>query len=703
MASSLVGRKLGTYQITDLLGQGGMATVYKGYREDIDRYVAVKVLPPHPGLDQQFIERFKLEARTIARLQHPHILPLYDYGVEDDILYLVMAYVAGGSLAGRIDQGRLTAKEAETLLRQMAGALDYAHRQGVIHRDIKPDNILLDKEGNALLADFGIAKLTEGGTSRLTVTGGLVGTPAYMAPEQGRGDEITPSADIYSLGVVVYEMLTGVQPYKADTPMQVVIKHMQDPIPTVRSVVEELPTSLDLVMQRALAKSPQNRYKTAMEFTEDFTRAVHTDDSLAGMKPVEPSPNPTVKLGAVPAEPTQISAPAQPTLTASPSPYSNPLVLLGGFAIIAVLLVIVVVVVLGGRGGDAGSPTSIPATPTSEVVIAAEPTPIPQPSFGRVSFSTTNKFGDTVTLQLQNLKPPAEGKVYIAWLQSTGDVSLVKMGELTLDALGSGVMPPYVDSAGRILAAFYNAITLTLEKAGAQTPTGNVVYSAHVPPEVTRTLNQLFIASNDGIEVSRLQSSDYSPPIGSGSKAGLFDSIMGEAGKAQQHAGLAQLQVSGNKNVGGMHTHNEHTINILLGQQDDLDGVGGGQNPGFGVGLPPLLDLIQTRLDAAVNASSNMPAVQSGLELIGVCLDNSRIRVEQLLALEQQMLAANEIDATIDQAAKDSTVIAGALVNGRDDNGNGQIEPFENECGLKQIQTFGLLVSSMSLVEGGLG
>src|SRR5690349_9065847 len=234
------------YQITELLGQGGMATVYKGYREDIDRFVAVKVLPPHPGLDHQFIDRFKLEARTIARLQHPHILQLYDYGVEDDIIYLVMAYVAGGSLATLMDKGPVPLHEIERLLRQVAGALDYAHRQGIVHRDIKPDNVLLDKEGNALLADFGIVKIVSGETDgstnpALTQTGGLVGTPAYMAPEQGSGkSDITASADLYSLGVVVYEMLTGEQPYTADTPMQVVIKHITDPVPNPRDVIKDL-------------------------------------------------------------------------------------------------------------------------------------------------------------------------------------------------------------------------------------------------------------------------------------------------------------------------------------------------------------------------------------------------------------------------------------------------------------------------------
>jgi serine/threonine protein kinase len=704
VASSLVGRKLGIYQITDMLGQGGMATVYKGYRADIDRTVAIKVLPPHPGLNQEFIERFKLEARTIARLQHPHILPLYDYGAEDDILYLVMAYVEGGSLGNLIDRGPMPPKQVEPLLKQMSAALDYAHREGVIHRDIKPDNVLLDKEGNVLLADFGIVKLAGGSSSRLTVTGGLVGTPAYMSPEQGRGEDITGSADIYSLGVVVYEMLTGRQPYSADTPMQIIIKHMNEPVPSIRTVIEDLPASLDLVMQRALAKDPQTRYQTAAEFANDFTRAIHTDESVAGGQIVN-QPVPTMRLDQPPASTPKPTEPMiVPTLTVQPSPYSNPLVLLGGFAIIAVLIVAVVVLVLNNSKDGGGEENAVVTVPTAalESAVVLEPTAVPKPTFGRLSFSTTSTLGDTVTVQVQNLTPPDAGEVYIAWLENTVDGSVLKLGELTLDALGSGVLTPYVDSGGRLLPAFFNAVTLTLEKPGAEQPSGTVAYSASVPKEVSQALKAIFITSPDGIAVSRLQSSEYSAPAGGGDTAGLLESALGEGSKAQQHAGLAQIAARDNKNVGSMHTHNEHTINIVLGTKDDYDGDGTGQNPGYGVGVVHLVDLMSAQLDMAINAPDSTPTLQSSLEIIRICLVNTRQRVDRLVGLEKQMLAADTIDDAVLGIANDSSMTATQLINGFDDNGNGQVEPFENECGLQQIETFGLLVSSMSLVEGPL-
>lgn len=707
MASSLVGRTLGNYKIVELLGQGGMATVYKGYREDIDRFVAIKVLPPHPGLDQQFIDRFKLEARTIARLQHPHILPLYDYGVQDDILYLVMAYVEGGSLGDRIDRGKLSPNEAETILRQVSGALDYAHRQGVIHRDIKPDNILLDKEGHALLADFGIVKIAGGGDSRLTVTGGLVGTPAYMAPEQGTGQtDISGSADIYSLGVVVWEMLTAQQPYTAETPMQVVIKHMTEPVPSLRRDSEALPEALEMVMQRVLAKNPQNRYQTASEFADDFTRAIHSSDSLAGMQmDFRPSPDPTMAMGETSKAPsaTVASQPSQPTITIQQQGM-NPLLLLGGFAIIAVLIVVVVVALLGrpaGTGDDGGTnPTaSAPAIVAAvESATPAPPTATSAPSFGRLNFSTTNSTGDTVTLQAQNMRPPAAGELYVAWLVNTEEDARVKLGDLTLDSLGNGVLPPYTDERERVLPAFFNAIIITRETESGDVPTGEVVYSASLPTEVLQVMRAMYVSSDEGIEEARLNSSTYnSSATAGGPRAGLLDSAIGEANKASQHAGLAQRSGT----IGGMHIHNEHTINILLGTLDDLDGNGRGENPGFGKGVSLYLDLIGQQLNSAASAPGVTTRLQSDLELIRICLDNSDQRMQRLIELEREMLAATDL-AAVTQIANDSTITAAALISGVDANGNGQVEPFEEECGLQQIRGFGLVAASMGLIEGAL-
>ncbi|MEZ4671049.1 MAG: serine/threonine-protein kinase [Anaerolineae bacterium] len=719
MATTLVGRKLGLYDITALLGQGGMATVYKGYREDIDRYVAVKVLPPHPGLDQQFVDRFKLEARTIARLQHPHILPLYDYGVEDEILYLVMAYIEGGSLSNRIDKGKMPLNEIDRILRQVATALDYAHRQGIIHRDIKPDNILLDKEGNPLLADFGIVKIAGGDDTRpaLTLTGGLVGTPAYMAPEQGSGEsKITNAADIYSLGVVVYEMLTGKKPYTADTPMQVVVKHITEPVPNPLDVDAELPAAFETIIQRALAKKPENRYQTAMELADDISRAVQGTAAFANpVANVQPSPNPTIKTPVVvevPTTPPNTPVPTTSSETPTPAPTqtiivqqgTNPLLLLGGFGAIAALLV-VLVFALNNR--PINEVADAPTATLQNSISTARPTNVAAaanqaPQFGTVNFSAGKVAGDTVTLQVENLKPPASDEEYVAWLKNTSDGSMLMIGELTLNPLGSGVMTPYVDIGGRVLPTLFNAIALTREKKGqiGSEPAGEVAYSGSVPIEVTKTLYDLYVTSPDGIALSAINSTDYVAPAGAGETAGLLASMMAEALRGQQHAGLAQLQTVGGS-IGAMHTHNEHTINIMNGTLIDYDGVNGGQNPGFQKGVVLYLDKIQEQLNNAAKAPGSTASLQANAELARICLDNTRKWMNEVIAFEQTMLQANDTASMVD-AGKQSALLAINMVKGADANGNGQIEPYEDECGLTQVETFGLLISTIALGEGEL-
>lgn len=711
MAASLVGRKLGMYQITDLIGQGGMATVYKGYREDIDRFVAIKVLPPHPGLDNQFIERFRLEAKTIARLQHPHILPLYDYGVEDDIIYLVTAYVAGGSLATLMDRGKIPLPEINRLLRQIAGALDYAHREGVVHRDIKPDNILLDKEGNVLLADFGIVKIVSGDTNddktnpALTQTGGLVGTPSYMAPEQGSGEaHITGSADLYSLGVVVYEMLTGEPPYTADTPMQVVIKHITEPVPSAIARASELSPQMESVIQRVLAKKPQDRYPNASAFADDFARGIRGEELLTHVPVSKPtSPNQTVDLppGHTPTvymTPPPGSTP-QPTMIVQQG--TNPLVLLGGFAIIAVLLVVVVLVINNRPPSDAVIPTITAVAPTA---IAAVNTSAP--SFGSLNFSSTDSLGDTVTMQVQNLNPVPSDEVYVAWLINTVNDTNQQLGTLTINAVGNGVIAPYTDTTHRVLPSLFNAVIITREKkSGVGTsPLGQIAYSGSVPTAVLDALNAIYLTAPEGIPVEALANTAYAAhtthtegtPTSAGTTlGGLLPSLMAESSMGQQHAGLARVADT----VGGMHLHNEHTINIFEGTEVDYDNNGAGSNPGFKKGVVIYLDRIEALLSAAATAPAGSDALHGNIESVRVCIGNARMWVNQIVADEKEMIAIESVE-TAAPIANRSTATAAALLNGLDANSNGQVEPFEGECGLDQIEDYGLLMSSISLRQG---
>ncbi len=270
----LIGRTLAPYRIVSQIGLGGMATVYKAYQPSMDRYVALKVLSTHFAQDPAFVKRFQQEAKIIARLEHAHILPVYDHGEEDGYLYLVMRYIEAGTLKDRLKQKQLSLGETRRVVTQVGSALEYAHRLGVVHRDIKPSNVLVDPQSDCYLTDFGIAKMIEG---TLGLTGsGIVGTPHYMAPEQSRSLAVDHRADVYAMGVVIYEMVTGQLPYDAETPLAVAIKHMTEPLPLPRNIKPDLPEVVERVILKALAKDPADRYQSMCGLASAFDQAVQS-------------------------------------------------------------------------------------------------------------------------------------------------------------------------------------------------------------------------------------------------------------------------------------------------------------------------------------------------------------------------------------------------------------------------------------------
>lgn len=513
---SLIGKKLGKYEVRGFIGQGGMATVYLGYQEDIDREVAIKILPPHPGMDPQFFDRFQNEAKTIAKLQHPHILSVFDFGQEDDILYLIMPYVTGGSMKSLIDKGALPLARVASLLQDIASAIDYAHRHGVIHRDIKPDNILVDDEGHPILTDFGIAKLLES-NANFTATGGFLGTPAYMAPEQGQGKpNIDGRADIYALGLVVYEMMTGMHPYasSSETPMQIMFKHVSDPVPTLQNSGMDYAPEIDAVLKKALAKNPDDRYSSANEFADDFREAVGLSGDT-GAAPIRSTQIKTTTEGATvvgsapltnnTAEATFITGSTHATAnTVAPSPTGRGRgggLIIGAVVVGLILAVIAGFVILGGGddGDDVADAPTATDTPTETSTATATNTLTP-------TLDPNNLTGVVNVGSAALLPAPDQNTEPLGRILEGGEVQILAQltttsGELYYQVGNDGeigwvlarqlnVREGLLEVAQAVTLTPTETATLTLTATATETPTATLTSTPTETPTETATFTE---------------------------------------------------------------------------------------------------------------------------------------------------------------------------------------------------------------------
>jgi serine/threonine protein kinase len=392
----LIGRQLGSYRVVAQLGKGGMAMVFKAYQPSMDRHVALKVLPRHLAEDDpQFILRFQQEARVLAQLQNPHILPVFDFGETDGYAYLVMPLLSGGTLADRLQGEPLSLSQVYAIVAQVGEALDYAHSRGVVHRDVKPSNVLMDERGNGLLSDFGVAKLVEG-AQHFTQTGSIIGTPAYMSPEQGLGLKIDRRCDIYALGVILYEMVTGRVPYEAETPMAVLLKHINAPLPSPRDLNPALPEAVERVIFKALAKDPDERFSTAGELAQALRAALSSEAVIppAVVTPLLPIPaaggNESFSGPPTPVLPAYGPVPLRPR---TPVWYF----IVGGLAIGAIVISLGILLWSSARGREpvpanvvANKPSqaapiltatvTLPPAPTATDSPTAEPTLTPTPA-----------------------------------------------------------------------------------------------------------------------------------------------------------------------------------------------------------------------------------------------------------------------------------------------------------------------------------
>ncbi len=412
MTDTLSGRTIGKYQLLEKLGRGGMAEVYKGYQESLDRYVAIKLMHAFLVSEQDFLQRFKREAKAMASLRHPNIVAIYDFDVyRDDMYYLVMEYVSGGTLKQKLEdlaanQQTMPLERAIQIALQVAEALDYAHSRGMVHRDVKPANIMLNEDGRAILTDFGIVKLVGGQTMAYTATGALIGTPSYMSPEQAMGKPGDERVDIYALGVLLFQITTGQLPFSADTPLAVIMQHVNTPIPEPVKFNPNVPPGLQDIILHAMAKEPENRYQTAKAMAEDLRALPLSADvkasvfaapadleqaqALAGST-VELTANPLPAAGAITAVAATLTTPTEvippPVMQSAPPVSQTPPAAKKRSPWLFIVLGVILLGVIGGflalkkSGNQSATPTSVAvvlgdvATETSAPTEAATDAP----------------------------------------------------------------------------------------------------------------------------------------------------------------------------------------------------------------------------------------------------------------------------------------------------------------------------------------
>lgn len=411
---NLVGTTLGKYELTELLGSGGMAEVYRAMQVGLKRPVAVKVMYPHLARAKGFKERFQREARMLASLRHPNIIQIFDFDLDRGWYYMVMEYIGGGTLTNRLltlhNQGQvMPLPDVYTLFKAIGSALDYAHQNGMIHRDIKSENVMFTKKGEPILTDFGIARMVD--ATQFTQTGTTTGTPSYMSPEQAKGERGDERSDIYSLGVMLYETVTGRLPYMADTPFGVLIKHVNEPLPPPRNLNPDLSLSVVPVLEKAMAKKPDDRFQTPAELVSALEKAI-TGKPIVGVDTLDDdktsvvTPPPAPQIEAFPPQ-SPIAVPPP-----SPQPQTGPrlpkgLLLVGSGVLIVAVLALLFGAFLFFRSssqknetvGAAISPDNRSAAPKTELEVSPTATTVePTPTHTAVP-PTATALPDTPTIE----------------------------------------------------------------------------------------------------------------------------------------------------------------------------------------------------------------------------------------------------------------------------------------------------------------
>lgn len=656
--SEWVGRRLSKVEIQKLLGRGGMADVYLGLHTTLNRPVAVKLLHAHLTENDSLLGRFRAEAQAVALMRHPHIVQVLDFDTTDQGQpYIVMELLEGLSLKDYMVEAWKRGKhlEPETiafLIRSVGSALDYAHTRGIVHRDVKPANVMLRSDGpidplaplpadiEVVLTDFGVAHMADAKVQ--TASGTLIGTPAYMSPEQVRGEGIDGRSDIYALGVMLYEMLTGQLPFDGDTQASILIKHISEAIPQISGISPEIQN----VVNRALAKDADRRYQKAVELADALDAALLAagstlaqtrraparalDDSLA-TKQLHLTP-PLEAPGPVSSVP--------PIGTVSANPRKFPILAVVGMLIVLVIVIGAAFSLMQPRAsspGDTPQLSSIvptqPAIASSPAVVATDPAQTSDPVIGPVESSDPVGKAilrdSSVSIQFESIAAPPEGSVYQVWLTEPQSAPL-NIGSMVVT--GSNAALDYTDPAGRNLINEYSGIVVSIEAVSDTDPaiSAEIMYTGQLPADQLNNLRLMFSVMR-GLLL----------------KDAVLEGISRQSKVYDAHLDNTIDAIAADK-IPMAKSHAEHVINITVGRNSaeyfDYDGSGRPDNPGDGVGLNTYLTILQ-QSTASANADVANDFSRQAEEILLIITDgkNDALSVTAADTLEELDLLAEDM------------------------------------------------------------
>ncbi len=671
------GKTLGKVYIHDLIARGGMAEVYTGTHESIGQ-VAIKVMRGLLERDSDQLARFQREAEVIEDLRHPNIVQMFDYAIVDESPYLVMEYIPGPSLAAYLkrlhdNKQRLPIGMVAQILKSMASALDYAHLKGLVHRDIKPANVLLRSQSGPveldkplpmdvepILTDFGLVRLLD--STMLTTAGSVSGTPTYMSPEQARGEKVDKRTDIYSLGIMLYEMLAGTVPFQADTTFGMLMKHINEPPPPIKGISSDLQALID----RSLAKDLTLRYESAGDLADEFL-------ALFNGQTISPGTLHIAEIARKAAEAGQ-QGKSQPE-----ERRPNRWLRLGIEGLIVVILAFAIYRVASSNRQTAVDPNAIA---------------------GRMRFSYVAADNDTITFSLADVPQPEGNTHYEAWLISN-DQTFRDVGRITIDPSGIGRLE-FTDPDGKNLLDGLSQIQITKENdASISTPTREIVYSSIFSPKAlvyVRNVGASFSGAPKNLAL--IQGLYYY-------NGSYIDAAINGTTNDPTYTPIVTAYQKGDEAT--LRKRNEELINMIVGSQSDQyldydkDGQIDDQADGYGSlpngDQPGYLQETSLQAQSAADAPDSTSNIRQQNQSLQICIKNMQGWTNDILPLALKLDETSfglEMQQTIDQLSK----LGDKLDNGEDTNNNGTVEAIEGECGALLAYKYGTNMADFLILSG---